>query len=211
MVKRVRSKMFHQHSKRFHIFSYAKIYNLRKLFRSLVNSLGKMPECPQPRIGVNGMTLKWVKNARHLRNIVTSQLKDDMDIQLKRWQFYGAVNALSSKLRGILQDISVASKLLSHPGLGWLYVFSSFPPRPPPPRPRPPPQQLLPLASKPFELNLRYLAQKIYGSGEMYWMTFLWPWPNVTAVALISKNLLVCTIKWESLIRSLQNVAALLP
>ena len=43
---------------------------------------------------------------------------------------------------------------LSHPGLGWLYVFSSFPPRPPP-------QNLFPLTSKPFELNLWYLAQRI--------------------------------------------------
>ena len=65
---------------------------------------------------------------------------------------------------------------LSHPSLGWLYVFSSF-------LPRLPPQQLLPLTSKPFELNHRYLAQRIYGSGEMYWMTFPWPWPKVTAVA----------------------------
>ena len=56
--------------------------------------------------------------------------------------------------------------LLSHPGLGWLYVFSSFPPRP-----RPRPQKLFPLTSKPFELNLWYLARRIYGSGEMYWMT----------------------------------------
>ena len=69
----------------------------------------------------------------------------------------------------------------SHPGLGWLYAFSSFPPRPPP--------QLLPLTSKPFQLNLRYLAQSIFGSGEMYWMTFPWPWPKVMAVTSISKNL----------------------
>ena len=92
---------------------------------------------------------------------------------------------------------------LSHPVLGWLYVFSLFPP--------PPPPILFPLTSKPFELNLWYLAQRIYGSGEMYWMTFPWPWPKVTAVASISKNLLVCAIKWEPLIGSLQNVAALLP
>ena len=45
---------------------------------------------------------------------------------------------------------------LSHPGLGWFYVFSPFPPRPPP-------QKLFPLTSKPFELNLWYLAQRIYG------------------------------------------------
>ena len=93
---------------------------------------------------------------------------------------------------------------LSHPVLGWLYVFSPFPPRPPP-------QKLFPLTSKPFELDLWYLAQRIYGSGELYWMTFPWPWPKVTAVASISQNVLVCAIKWEQLIRSLQNVAALLP
>ena len=52
---------------------------------------------------------------------------------------------------------------LSHHSLGWLYVFSPFPPCP---RPRPRPQ-------KPFELNLWYLAQRIYGSGEMYRMTLL--------------------------------------
>ena len=101
--------------------------------------------------------------------------------------------------------------LLSHPVLGWLYVFSLFPPGPRPPPPPPPPQKLFPLTSKPFELNLWYLAQRIYGSGEMYWMTFPWPWPKVTAVASISKNLLLCAIKWEPLIGSLQNVAALLP
>ena len=61
--------------------------------------------------------------------------------------------------------------LWSHPSLGWLYVFSLFPPRPLP-------QELLPLTSELFELNLRYLAQKknIYGSGEMYSMTLPWPW-----------------------------------
>ena len=91
---------------------------------------------------------------------------------------------------------------LSHPVWGD-YVFSSF-------LLRPPPQRLLPL-TKPFELNLRYLGQRIYRSGGMYWMTFLWSWPKVTAVASISKNLLFCMIKWEPLIRSPQNLVALLP
>ena len=70
---------------------------------------------------------------------------------------------------------------LSHPGLGWLYVFRSFLP----------PLRLLPLTSKLFELKFRYLGQRIYESGEMYWMPFLWSWPKVTAVASLSKNLLV--------------------
>ena len=90
-------------------------------------------------------------------------------------------------------------RLLSH-----LYVFSSFlPPRPPPP------QWLLVLTSKPFELHLRYLGQRQYGSGKMYWVTFGWPWPKVTAVTLINKNLLVCRIKWKSRKQSLQNFAAI--
>ena len=42
---------------------------------------------------------------------ILSQLKDDMDIQSKRGQFYGAVNSLCAKFRGIRQDINVASKL----------------------------------------------------------------------------------------------------
>ena len=85
------------------------------------------------------------------------------------------MNVLHGALRTLTYPTPYGS--LSHPGLGWLYVFSSFPPRPPPP-PRPPLQQLLPLLSKPFELNLRYLAQGIYGSGEIYWMTFPWPVGN---------------------------------
>ena len=65
--------------------------------------------------------------------------------------------------------------------------------------------------SKLFQLNLGHLAQRKYGSGEMYWTTFPWPWPKVMAVASISKNLLVCAIKWEPIIGSLQNMVALFP
>ena len=62
--------------------------------KTLCMCLGRMPEYPQLQIYLNGMILQWVRNARHLGNIVTSQLKDDMDIQLKRGQSYGAVNSL---------------------------------------------------------------------------------------------------------------------
>ena len=46
------------------------------------------------------------------------------------------------------------------------------------------PQKLFPLTSKPFELNLSYLVQIIYGSGEMYWMTLT----QVTVVALFLRD-----------------------
>ena len=112
---------------------------------------------------------------------------------------------IAKDMRPIFND----SLLLSHPVLGWLYVFSPFPPRPPCPL-RPRPQKLFPLTSKPYELNLWYLAQRIYGSGELYWVTFPWPWPKVAALVSISPNVLVCAINWESLIGSLQKVTALL-
>ena len=44
--------------------------------------LGRMAEYSQPQIYLNGITLQGVNNARHLGNIFTSQLKDDMGIQL---------------------------------------------------------------------------------------------------------------------------------
>ena len=113
-------------------------------------------------------------------------------------------NRVSQTCEEILTKWKYITCCLSHPGLGWQNVFSSFPPRPPL-------QRLLHLTSKPFELNFRYFGQRIYRSAEMYWMTFPWPWPKLTAVASISKNLLFCTIKQEPLIWSLQNVVALLP
>ena len=45
------------------------------------------------------------------------------------------------------------------------FFFSSF-------QPRPPLQRRFPLSSKPFELNLRYLKQRIYWSWSVHWMTF---------------------------------------
>ena len=42
----------------------------------------------------------------------------------------------------------------------------------------------------------------------MYWMTFPWHLPKVMSVALINKKSLICTIKRESLTRSLQNVVS---
>ena len=42
-----------------------------------------------------------------------------------------------------------------------------------------------------------------------YDFCFGWPWPKVTAVSLINKNLLVCRIKWEPFNQSLQHLVAI--
>ena len=136
---------------------------------------------------------------------------------LKKWLiFSGSLSYFLTANLCILIQISLKivsmdyiddKSSLSHPSLGWLYVFSSFPP----PRPPPPPQWLLLLTSKPFELHLRYLGQRKYRSGKMYWMTIRSPWLKVTAVTLINKNLLVCRIKWEPLNQSIQNLVAISP
>ena len=82
-------------------------------------------------------------------------------------------------------DLIISILMITKPNLNsmhkWLYS--------------PPLQWPLLLASKPFKLDLRWLGQRKYRSGKMYWMAFLIPCPRVTAVALINKILLVCTIK----------------
>ena len=83
--------------------------------------------------------------------------------------------------------------------MGWLYVCSSLLPRP---HPLPPPQWLLLITSKPFELNLRYLVQREYRSGKVYWMTFSVTQGN--GCGIDKQNLLVCRMKWEPLSQSLQ-------
>ena len=45
----------------------------------------------------------------------------------------------------------------------------------------------------------------------MYWVTFLWSWPKVTAVALINTNLYNKVRMFEPSIQSLQNVIAISP
>ena len=45
------------------------------------------------------------------------------------------------------------------------------------------------LMSKPFQLNLRFLAQRIHGFGEMNGVTFAWPWPKIMDTESISKKL----------------------
>ena len=72
--------------------------------------VGKDGEFFQGNIYLDGEKLKWVNCARHLGNLITWNLKDD-DIQLKRGYFYGSVNNLCAKFKGILNNPDVASKL----------------------------------------------------------------------------------------------------
>ena len=55
--------------------------------------------------------LRWVDSFKHLGNIVTPDLKDDLDIQLKRGTFFRSVNGLCAKFKGVLISNDVASKL----------------------------------------------------------------------------------------------------
>ena len=85
-----------------------------------------------------------------------------IDLYLIKFQFLSILCVFVNSLEEFfITGVQSCPYWLSHPVLGWLYVFSPFPPRPPP-------QKLFPLTSKPFELNLWYLAQRIYGSGEFY-------------------------------------------
>ena len=170
---------------------------------------------------------QWVNNKGHHPE-KSSQLAFIASQLIQSAAYMGYINVINKALHSLLKFWLFLSEQLilnksknnhimvifwhyssKHPNLGWLYVFSSFPPRPQPPPP--PSQQLLSLMSKPFELNLSYLAQRICETGEMCWMTFWWPWRKVMAVASISKNLLVCRVKWEPLIGSLQNMPHLVP
>ena len=74
--------------------------------------VGKDGEFFQGNIHLDGGKLKWVNCARHLANLITWNLKDDDDIQLKRGYFYGSVNNLCAKFKVILNNPDVASKLV---------------------------------------------------------------------------------------------------
>ena len=93
---------------------------------------------------------------------------------------------------------------LSQPGLGWLYIFSLFPPCPPP-------QRLLPFTKNRLCETLHIWNKEYIGLGKcIRWPFFdldpwspLWHW--------LRKKMLVFTSKWETLIYSLQNLAAIPP
>ena len=87
----------------------------------------------------------------------------------------------------VISFFSVIS--LSHLGLGWLDVFSLFP--------LPLPKWLLPLTSKPFALNFRYLGWKNTGPGkctgwpfhDLNLRSWLWHWlTNICLSARWSEN-----------------------
>ena len=171
---------------------------------------------PKHDIGLYQTIHEDYTNAYVLIDIPSSKISPKHDIQLPyhSWRLYQCICSYGysffqnfTKIQTVfLYQVTLS---LSHPSLGDFYVFSSFPPPRPRPPPPLPPQLLLLLTSKQFELHLRYLGQRKYRSGKMYWMTFWWPWPKVTAVTLIDTNLLVCRIKWEPLTQSLQSLVVI--
>ena len=60
---------------------------------------------------LGGERLRWVDSLKHLGNIVTPDLKDDLDIQLKRGNFFRSVNGLCAKFKSVLTSNDVATKL----------------------------------------------------------------------------------------------------
>ena len=60
---------------------------------------------------LGGEKLRWVDSFRHLGNIVTPDLKDDLDIQLKGGNFFTSVNGLCAKFKNVLISDDGASKL----------------------------------------------------------------------------------------------------
>ena len=55
---------------------------------------------------MNGNTIQWADNVRHLGNFVDATLSDSLDCRHKRSMFIGYVNKLISKF-GHLQPISL--------------------------------------------------------------------------------------------------------
>ena len=103
-------------------------------------------------------------------------------VQIMAWRRSGASHYLNQWwLVYWCISASLGLNELRDPDLGWLYVFSSFPLAHLHPLPL---QWRLLLTSKPFELDLKYLGQRKYRSGTVYWMTFyylhprsrLWHW-----------------------------------
>ena len=50
-----------------------------------------------------------------------------------------------------------------------------------------------------------------YGCGKIFWHPFLLPWVKVTKLPKWDRIYLVATVKWESLIQSLQNLVGIFP
>ena len=72
---------------------------------------GNRPTCPDIYLYLNGEELEWTDNFKHLGNIITTDQKDDSDIQLKRGHFYRSVVGLCYKFKSVLLNSDVAARL----------------------------------------------------------------------------------------------------
>jgi len=60
---------------------------------------------------LSGEKLSWSNKVKHLGNMLSYNLDDEFDIQLKRGYFYGSVNTLCAKFKCTLNNVDIASKL----------------------------------------------------------------------------------------------------
>jgi len=76
--------------------------------------------------------LTWVTSIKYLGNMITSNLKDDQDIQMKRGYFYRSVNCMCAKFKNVLLNTDVAAKLFQtyccsfYGSQAWSMSSSSF-------------------------------------------------------------------------------------
>lgn len=75
-------------------------------------AFGKVPSTALgDKIKLNGETLSWTDSFKHLGNIISSDMREDLDVQYKRGNFYQSVNGLCAKFKGILFNCDIAARL----------------------------------------------------------------------------------------------------
>ena len=80
---------------------YGMSYNPTKSHCVLFSRKRRIP----PELTLNGQTLKWDKQAKHLGNVISSDLDEHQDVRHKRSDLVGRVNSVSGNLYELSNDI----------------------------------------------------------------------------------------------------------
>ena len=80
---------------------YGMSYNPTKSHCVLFSKKRRTP----PELTLNGQTLKWDKQAKHLGNVISSDLDEHQDVRHKRSDLVGRVNTVSGNLYELSNDI----------------------------------------------------------------------------------------------------------